>query len=53
MPAFGSSFPVRYVSPGLLFLQPLGTFYRMRSKALSVNIKVAVFGSFSAYFFAF
>ncbi|HUK15843.1 MAG TPA: hypothetical protein VLW65_05490, partial [Bryobacteraceae bacterium] len=39
----GSSFPVRYVSGGLLFLKPLGTFFTMRPKADSVNRYVLLF----------
>jgi hypothetical protein len=34
---FGSSFRVRYVSAGLLFLKPLGTFFTMLPKAKTVN----------------
>jgi hypothetical protein len=34
---YGSSFPVRYVSGGLLFLKPLGTFSTMLSDQLLVN----------------
>jgi len=30
-------FPVRYVSGGLLFLKPLGTFINMIPKPISVN----------------
>src|SRR5450631_3917176 len=33
----GSSFQVRYVSAGLLFLKPLGTFFTMLPIATSVN----------------
>jgi hypothetical protein len=33
----GSSFPVRYVFGGLLFLKPLGTFLNMLPEAFSVN----------------
>jgi hypothetical protein len=31
----GSSFPIRYVSGGLLFLKPLGTFLTMRQGAFN------------------
>jgi hypothetical protein len=31
-------FPVRYVSGGLLFLKPLGTFINMILKSVSVNL---------------
>jgi len=34
----GSSFPIRYVSAGLLFLKPLGTFFTMPSSAFAVNV---------------
>ena len=33
----GSSFQVRYVSAGLLFLKPLGTFFTMLPKGICVN----------------
>ena len=34
---YGSTFPVRYVSGGLLFLKPLGTSFTMQRKRLAVN----------------
>ena len=34
----GSPFQVRYVSAGLLFLKPLGTFFTMLSMCFSVNV---------------
>jgi hypothetical protein len=37
----GSSFPNRYVSGGLLFLKPLGTFFTMRSVTSTVNHRIA------------
>jgi len=42
----GSSFQVRYVSVGLLFLKPLGTFFTMLSKKFSVKRFLIVIISF-------
>jgi len=38
---YGSSFQVRYVSGGLLFLKPLGTFFTMLSNPFRVNAFVS------------
>ncbi|HEY9139740.1 MAG TPA: hypothetical protein VIN93_02560, partial [Bryobacteraceae bacterium] len=35
---YGSPFPVRYVSGGLLFLKPLGTFINMNPPEVFVNL---------------
>jgi len=40
-------FPVRYVSGGLLFLKPLGTFLTMIPNPFSVNIFCACYGAIS------
>jgi hypothetical protein len=37
---FGSTFPSRYVSGGLLFLKPLGTSFTMTPKRIFVNCKM-------------
>jgi len=34
---YGSSFPIRYISGGLLFLKPLGTFFTMIRDTIPVN----------------
>jgi len=47
---FGSSFLIRYVSGGLLFLKPLGTSFTMRSKLSSVNTVCARKTGFSTIF---
>src|SRR5271157_293844 len=46
----GSPFQVRYVSGGLLFLKPLGTFPNMRGFAFFVNCKFPCFGNISSVF---
>jgi len=40
-------FPVRYVSGGLLFLKPLGTFINMIPNSVSVNIFCACYTAIS------
>ncbi|MEO8369244.1 MAG: hypothetical protein ABI806_08595, partial [Candidatus Solibacter sp.] len=40
----------RYVSAGLLFLKPLGTFFTMLPKAISVNAFPASVNTFSSAF---
>jgi hypothetical protein len=45
----GSSFQVRYVSAGLLFLKPLGTFFTMLPIRFSVNVFWHGIGSFPQY----
>jgi hypothetical protein len=42
----GSSFQVRYVSAGLLFLKPLGTFFTMLPAWVSVNAFLSEIASF-------
>jgi hypothetical protein len=42
----GSSFQVRFVSAGLLFLKPLGTFLTMLPKLFLVNLFSLFFGQF-------
>ncbi len=49
---FGSTFQVRYVSAGLLFLKPLGTSFTMLPLAVSVNRYLRVFAAFSSIFIA-
>src|SRR5439155_25489583 len=49
----GSSFQVRYVSGGLLFLKPLGTSYTMRPQTYSVNQFLNCFVRFSSDYFSF
>ena len=46
----GSSFQVRYVSVGLLFLKPLGTFFTMPRKAACVNTRRDFAQGFSTIF---
>ena len=46
----GSSFQVRYVSAGLLFLKPLGTFFTMLPTSLSVNVFLERNRTFSSVF---
>ena len=46
----GSSFQVRYVSAGLLFLKPLGTSLTMLPKRISVNAFSVRTGTFSTRF---
>src|SRR5450759_4361792 len=51
----GSSFQVRYVSAGLLFLKPLGTFFTMLPMCVSVNAfrsKIAPFPQYLSYLFS-
>jgi hypothetical protein len=45
----GSSFQVRYVSAGLLFLKPLGTFFTMLPMCFSVNVFRNEIGPFPQY----
>ena len=47
----GSSFQVRYVSAGLLFLKPLGTFFTMLPMCSSVNVFWDEIGSFPQYLY--
>jgi hypothetical protein len=47
----GSPFLVRYVSGGLLFLKPLGTFFTMIPKPLSVNAFLCRFDLFPQHLF--
>jgi hypothetical protein len=50
---FGSTFQIRYVSAGLLFLKPLGTFFTMLRIAISVNSFLGGSARFSSIFIAF
>jgi len=47
---FGSTFQVRYVSGGSLFLKPLGTFFTMLRAALPVNYFLLSVNTFSSIF---
>jgi len=47
----GSTFQVRYVSAGLLFLKPLGTFPTMLPIDFSVNVFLARKGNFPQHLF--
>jgi hypothetical protein len=49
----GSSFQVRYVSAGLLFLKPLGTFFTMLLMRVFVNAFSVRNGTFSSAFIPF
>jgi hypothetical protein len=49
----GSSFQVRYVSAGLLFLKPLGTFFTMLPMRIFVNAFSVWDGTFSSVFIPF
>jgi hypothetical protein len=49
----GSSFQVRYVSAGLLFLKPLGTFFTMLPMRIFVNAFSVRKGTFSSAFIPF
>jgi hypothetical protein len=49
----GSSFQVRYVSAGLLFLKPLGTFFTMLLMHIFVNAFSVRKGTFSSAFIPF
>ena len=49
----GSPFPVRYVSGGLLFLKPLGTFFTMLPKPFCVNAFLCFQDTFSSIFIWF
>jgi len=48
---YGSSFPIRYISAGLLFLKPLGTFLNMILSALAVNVFLSRYGLFQQLLF--
>jgi hypothetical protein len=47
----GSSFQVRYVSAGLLFLKPLGTFFTMLPMCFSVNVFWCGIGPFPQHLY--
>jgi hypothetical protein len=49
----GSSFQVRYVSAGLLFLKPLGTFFTMLPARVFVNAFPVWNDTFSSIFIPF
>ena len=49
--SYGSPFQVRYVSAGLLFLKPLGTFFTMRPMCLAVNVFWREIGPFPQYLY--